>query len=73
MRPVVVQGIRLFFMEKGKANEHVVHQMVSNHHRPQPRVTPEELQVRCRPLRCASYVDLETLPQVGHTTVAWRV
>ena len=41
----------LFFMEKDKANARTGHLMVSDHHRPRPRAIPEELQVRCRPLR----------------------
>ena len=35
-------------MEKDKANERTGHLMVSDHRRPRLRVTPEELQVRCR-------------------------
>ena len=38
-------------MEKDKANERSGHLIVSNYRRPRPRATPEELQVRCRPLR----------------------
>ena len=36
-----------FFMEKGKANERTDRLMVSDHRHPRPRVTPEELQLRC--------------------------
>ena len=40
-------------MEKEKANECWGHLMVSDYRRPRPRATPEELQVRCWPLRYA--------------------
>ena len=41
-----------FFYGKVKENERSDHLMVSDYRRPRPRATPEELQVRCRPLRC---------------------
>ena len=44
-------SILFFFMEKDKANERSGHLMVSDYRRPRPRATPEELQVRCLPLR----------------------
>ena len=34
-----------------KANERAGHLMVCDYRRTRPRATPEELQVRCRPLR----------------------
>ena len=40
-----------FFMENDKANERAGHLMVSDYHRPRPRATPQELQVRRRPTR----------------------
>ena len=40
-----------FFYGKDKANERACHLMVSDHRRPRPRATPEELQVRCLPVR----------------------
>ena len=43
--------LSFFFMEKDKANERAGHLMVSDHRRPRPRATPEELQVRCRSLK----------------------
>ena len=43
--------ITFFFMEKDKANERSGHLMVSDYRRPRHRATPEELQVRCLPLR----------------------
>ena len=39
------------FIEKNKASERTGYLMVSDHHRPQPRAPPDELQVRCRPVR----------------------
>ena len=46
-----LHGYFFFFMEKDKTNERSAHLMVSDYRRPRPRATPEELQVRCRPLR----------------------
>ena len=40
-----------FFMEKDKANEQTGPLMGNEHRRPRPRVTPEEPQVYCRPLK----------------------
>ena len=49
--PVVAQGHKVLFYRKDKANERSGYMMVSDHRRPLPRATPEELQVRGRPLR----------------------
>ena len=38
-------------MEKDKVNERSGHLIVSDYRRLQPHATPEELQVRCQPLR----------------------
>ena len=43
-------------MEKDNSNDRTCYLMVSDDHRPRPRVTPEELQ------------DMETLLQVGHSS-----
>ena len=43
-------------MEKDNANKRSGHLMVSDYRRPRPRATPEELQVRCQPLRYISYM-----------------
>ena len=40
-----------FFNGKDKANDRAGHLMVSDHRRPRPRAAPEELQVRCLPVR----------------------
>ena len=40
-----------FFYRKDKAKERSGHLMVSDYGRPRPRTTPEEVQVRYRPLR----------------------
>ena len=39
-----------FFYGKDKANKRSGHLMVSDYRCPRPRATPEELQMRCRPL-----------------------
>ena len=39
-------------MEKDNANESSGHLMVSDYRLPRPCATPEELQVRCLPLKC---------------------
>ena len=41
----------IFFYGNDKANERSGHLMISDYRRPRPRAAPEELQVRCRPLR----------------------
>ena len=71
----------LFFMEKDKANERSGQLMVSDHRRTRSRVTPEELQVRCWPLRW--WIDalfegtMSYRPGNSaagrHSTVPWRV
>ena len=45
----IVLFLAYVFLIKDKANERTGHLMISDHRRPRHRVTPEELQVRCRP------------------------
>ena len=51
--------------------------MVTDHRYLRPHSIPEEVQVRCRPLRTDSLLEsthvISTQSQVGHFTVAWRV
>ena len=51
MSLLIFNKIGFFFYGKDKANERSGHLMVSDYRRPQPRATPEELQVRCLPVR----------------------
>ena len=69
----------IFFYGKDKAYERSGR--VSDHRRPRLRATPEELHMRCRPLRWRKTrflkilmsKNLEILPHVGHSTVPCNV